>query len=167
MTEVGMALSNPLKGDRRPGFVGVPLPGVEVKVVAEDGSASVDGPGELRVKGLAVFKEVRRAPLISSVTTSEKWTPPLYSSRATASGVLIRSRPLLTEACFTLRSTSGGKRRRRSPSTRRATSRRCTDSSYQPLIRLQQRLDGAALTLSHPARAFPRALPPAGRHGHP
>ena len=33
MTEIGMALSNPLRGDRRPGFVGAPLPGVEVRVV--------------------------------------------------------------------------------------------------------------------------------------
>ena len=33
MTEIGMALSNPLHGARRPGFVGAPLPGVEVRVV--------------------------------------------------------------------------------------------------------------------------------------
>ena len=35
MTEIGMALSNPLKGERRPGFVGAPLPGVEVRRVEE------------------------------------------------------------------------------------------------------------------------------------
>ena len=34
MTEIGMALSNPLRGDRRPGAVGVPLPGVEVRLVS-------------------------------------------------------------------------------------------------------------------------------------
>lgn len=28
--QFGMGLSNPLHGDRRPGFVGEPLPGVEV-----------------------------------------------------------------------------------------------------------------------------------------
>ena len=33
MTEVGMALSNPLRGERRPGFVGQPLPGVSVRLV--------------------------------------------------------------------------------------------------------------------------------------
>ena len=33
MTEVGMALSNPLRGARRPGFVGQPLPGVTVRLV--------------------------------------------------------------------------------------------------------------------------------------
>ena len=37
MTEIGMALSNPLRGRRRPGFVGVPLPGVAVRLVDEQG----------------------------------------------------------------------------------------------------------------------------------
>src|SRR3989442_10869024 len=37
MTEVGMALANPLHGERRPGFVGTPLPGVEVRLVDEAG----------------------------------------------------------------------------------------------------------------------------------
>ena len=37
MTEIGMALSNPLDGERRPGFVGSPLPGVEVRLVDEQG----------------------------------------------------------------------------------------------------------------------------------
>ena len=40
MTEIGMALSNPLHGERVPGSVGRPLPGVEVQLVAEDGKAS-------------------------------------------------------------------------------------------------------------------------------
>ena len=43
MTEVGMALSNPYRGSRRPGAVGSPLPGVEVKV-QEDGEW-LDGCG--------------------------------------------------------------------------------------------------------------------------
>ena len=33
MTEIGMALSQPLHGDRVPGYVGTPLPGVRAKVV--------------------------------------------------------------------------------------------------------------------------------------
>lgn len=32
MTEIGMALTNPLKGIRLPGFVGKPFPGVQIKV---------------------------------------------------------------------------------------------------------------------------------------
>jgi acyl-coenzyme A synthetase/AMP-(fatty) acid ligase len=38
MTEIGMALSNPYQGERRPGSVGAPLPGVEARV-AEDGES--------------------------------------------------------------------------------------------------------------------------------
>lgn len=44
-TEIGMALSQPLRGRRVPGRVGHPLPGVRVKLV----------DGELRVKGPGVF----------------------------------------------------------------------------------------------------------------
>ena len=35
MTETGMILSNPYKGERKPGMVGTPLPGVQVKLVGE------------------------------------------------------------------------------------------------------------------------------------
>ncbi|HUP01111.1 MAG TPA: acyl-CoA synthetase [Gemmatimonadota bacterium] len=56
MTELGMALSNPLRGERRPGAVGTPLPGVEVRLVGEDGREVPEGsPGELRVRGENVF----------------------------------------------------------------------------------------------------------------
>jgi malonyl-CoA/methylmalonyl-CoA synthetase len=58
MTEIGMALSNPLQGMRRPGWVGTPLPGVEVRVVNESGEDVADGvPGELLVRGPGVFRE--------------------------------------------------------------------------------------------------------------
>jgi malonyl-CoA/methylmalonyl-CoA synthetase len=52
MTEVGMALSNPLHGDRRPGFVGQPLPGVEARLI----------DGELQLRGPGVFSEYWRRP---------------------------------------------------------------------------------------------------------
>ena len=35
MTETGMILSNPYEGERKPGMVGTPLPGVQVKLVGE------------------------------------------------------------------------------------------------------------------------------------
>ena len=63
MTEIGMALSNPLIGDRRPGFVGSPLPGVEVRLVDEQGIEVPAGdPGELEVRGPNVFLEYWRRP---------------------------------------------------------------------------------------------------------
>ena len=43
MTEIGMALSNPLDGERRPGFVGSPLPGVEVRLVDDAGRRGAGG----------------------------------------------------------------------------------------------------------------------------
>jgi malonyl-CoA/methylmalonyl-CoA synthetase len=57
MTEIGMALSNPLHGERRPGAVGVPLPSVETRLKSESG-AIIDGegePGEIQVRGPGVF----------------------------------------------------------------------------------------------------------------
>ncbi len=63
MTEIGMALSNPLEGERRPGSVGQPLPGVEVRLVDERGAAVPDGtPGEIEVRGESVFREYWARP---------------------------------------------------------------------------------------------------------
>ncbi|NKB86782.1 MAG: AMP-binding protein [Acidobacteria bacterium] len=58
MTEIGMALSNPLDGERRPGTVGRPLPGVEVRLVDERGQDCAAGvQGELLVRGNQVFAD--------------------------------------------------------------------------------------------------------------
>ena len=63
MTEMGMALANPLHGARRPGSVGAPLPGVEVRVVTDAGSPVAEGiAGELEVRGANVFQEYWRRP---------------------------------------------------------------------------------------------------------
>ncbi|MCY4530694.1 MAG: acyl-CoA synthetase [Chloroflexi bacterium] len=76
MTEIGMALSNPLHGDRIPGHVGAPLPGVEVRLADLDlalfeetgerryGESVVgpNSPGELQVRGSGVFQEYWRKP---------------------------------------------------------------------------------------------------------
>jgi malonyl-CoA/methylmalonyl-CoA synthetase len=63
MTEIGMALSNPLHGERRAGTVGVPLPGVSVRVVDERGGGVPPGtPGEIEVQGPGVFLEYWRRP---------------------------------------------------------------------------------------------------------
>lgn len=63
MTELGMALSNPLHGERRPGHVGVPLPTVEVRLVDDDDETVPPGtPGEIQVRGPAVFLEYWQRP---------------------------------------------------------------------------------------------------------
>jgi malonyl-CoA/methylmalonyl-CoA synthetase len=58
MTEIGMALSNPLRGQRVPGSVGTPLPSVEVRLVGEHGEPVAAGvAGEIEVRGPSVFAE--------------------------------------------------------------------------------------------------------------
>uniref|UniRef100_A0A8C8VKR9 Malonate--CoA ligase ACSF3, mitochondrial n=1 Tax=Pelusios castaneus TaxID=367368 RepID=A0A8C8VKR9_9SAUR len=92
MTEIGMALSNPLHGVRIPGSVGTPLPGVEVCIATE--SLREEGPsyiihaqgderdtkvtpgldgkeGELFVRGPTVFREYWNRP----EETKEAFTP--------------------------------------------------------------------------------------------
>ncbi len=56
MTEIGMALSNPLHR-RLAGYVGIPLPGVSVRLVAENGQVIQQDniPGEIQVKGDTLF----------------------------------------------------------------------------------------------------------------
>jgi malonyl-CoA/methylmalonyl-CoA synthetase len=56
MTEMGMAISNPYEGFRKPGHIGFPLPGVEVRLCDEkDAIVSENEPGEIQVKGANVF----------------------------------------------------------------------------------------------------------------
>ncbi len=74
MTEIGMALSNPLEGERRPGFVGCPLPGVQVRLVDEDGRALGEGqPGEIEVRGDTVFAEYWRRPQETASSFRDGW----------------------------------------------------------------------------------------------
>nr|XP_013053042.2 malonate--CoA ligase ACSF3, mitochondrial isoform X1 [Anser cygnoides] len=92
MTEIGMALSNPLHGARVPGSVGTPLPGVEVCIATEtlrsggrsytvhargdeDGTQVTPGfegqEGELLVRGPSVFREYWNRPQ----ETKDAFTP--------------------------------------------------------------------------------------------
>ena len=63
MTEIGMALANPLRGERRPGFVGAPLPGVDVRLV----------DGELEIRGPGVFREYWRRPEDTAAAFHDGW----------------------------------------------------------------------------------------------
>uniref|UniRef100_A0A8B9SN59 Malonate--CoA ligase ACSF3, mitochondrial n=1 Tax=Anas platyrhynchos TaxID=8839 RepID=A0A8B9SN59_ANAPL len=92
MTEIGMALSNPLHGVRVPGSVGTPLPGVEVCIATEtlrsggrsytvhaqgdeNGTQVTPGfegqEGELLVRGPSVFREYWNRPR----ETKDAFTP--------------------------------------------------------------------------------------------
>jgi malonyl-CoA/methylmalonyl-CoA synthetase len=63
MTETGMSTSNPLSGERRPGTVGMALPGVETRVADEAGRVLGSGEiGVLEVRGPNVFKGYWRMP---------------------------------------------------------------------------------------------------------
>jgi malonyl-CoA/methylmalonyl-CoA synthetase len=62
MTETGMITSNPYAGARVAGTVGYPLPGVEVRIRADDGELVSDGPGVLEVRGPNVFAGYWRMP---------------------------------------------------------------------------------------------------------
>ncbi|MEO5924854.1 MAG: AMP-binding protein [Bryobacteraceae bacterium] len=56
MTETLMNISNPYEGERRPGSVGFPLPGITVRVVDNEGRDIPDGEtGEVYLKGPNVF----------------------------------------------------------------------------------------------------------------
>jgi malonyl-CoA/methylmalonyl-CoA synthetase len=63
MSETGMNSSNPLDGERRPGTVGYPLPGTEIRVVGESGEPLQPGDiGEIEVRGANVFSGYWRMP---------------------------------------------------------------------------------------------------------
>ena len=63
MTEIGMALSNPLHGRRLPGYVGTPLPGIKVRLMDEEGKTiHPESQGEIQVSGPGIFLEYWRDP---------------------------------------------------------------------------------------------------------
>ena len=63
MSETFMNISNPYTGERRPGSVGLPLPGVSVRLVDDQGRPVTDGEtGELFLKGSNLFAGYWRRP---------------------------------------------------------------------------------------------------------
>jgi malonyl-CoA/methylmalonyl-CoA synthetase len=75
MTEIGMALSNPYPGERRPGTVGQPLPFVDVRLKSETGELVTEEgqAGEIQVRGLTVFREYWNRPEITATSFDEGW----------------------------------------------------------------------------------------------
>jgi malonyl-CoA/methylmalonyl-CoA synthetase len=75
MTEIGMAISNLYHGERRPGAVGAPLPGVEVRLKAENGPIITveDEPGEIQVRGPGVFQAYWNREQATAETFEDGW----------------------------------------------------------------------------------------------
>ncbi|XP_033148136.1 malonate--CoA ligase isoform X2 [Brassica rapa] len=69
MTEFVMAISNPLRGERKAGTVGKPLPGVEAKIVQDKNDT--DGVGEICVKSPSLFKEYWNLPEVTKESFTE------------------------------------------------------------------------------------------------
>jgi malonyl-CoA/methylmalonyl-CoA synthetase len=75
MTETNMNASNPYSGPRRAGTVGLPLPGVEIRIADEEGRAVSQGQvGMIQIRGPNVFKGYWNMP----AKTAEEFTADGY-----------------------------------------------------------------------------------------
>lgn len=74
MTETLMNVSNPYDGERRPGTVGLPMPHVSVRILAEDGTeVGADATGELWVQGPNVCAGYWRRPEATAESFIAGW----------------------------------------------------------------------------------------------
>ncbi|MFC1657834.1 long-chain fatty acid--CoA ligase [Candidatus Omnitrophota bacterium] len=75
LTEASPVVSlNPMRGKRKPGSVGLPIDGVQVKIIDEQAhSLSTDEIGELLVKGPNVMKGYFKNEQANSSTLKEDW----------------------------------------------------------------------------------------------
>ncbi|MBK9408308.1 MAG: AMP-binding protein [Gemmatimonadetes bacterium] len=74
MSETLMNIGNPYEGERRPGAVGLPFPGVSARIVAADGGeVAVDDVGELLVRGPNVIRHYWRRPDADAEAFVDGW----------------------------------------------------------------------------------------------
>ncbi|MGE5840596.1 MAG: class I adenylate-forming enzyme family protein [Deltaproteobacteria bacterium] len=75
MSETGMNFSNPLRGVRKPGSIGVPLPGLEVRIVNPETLREVapGQAGEIWLKGPAVTPGYWQKPEETAKTFVDGW----------------------------------------------------------------------------------------------
>jgi len=75
MTEIGIGISNPLNGERRPGYIGTPLPGVFCRLTDDAGKEITEEgvAGEIHIKGENVFLEYWRRPAETQASFQGDW----------------------------------------------------------------------------------------------
>ncbi len=75
MSETGMNFSNPLDGIRKPGAIGLPLPGLEVRIVDPETNKDVapGEVGELWLKSPAITPGYWRKPVETEATFENGW----------------------------------------------------------------------------------------------
>jgi len=75
MSETGMNFSNPLRGHRKPGSIGIPLPVLEVRIVDPATGADVEPgqTGEIWLKGPAVTPGYWQKPEETAKTFEQGW----------------------------------------------------------------------------------------------
>lgn len=77
LTETLMNCSVRASGDRRPGYVGPPLPGIELRLVGEDGSTldvnDDETIGEVAVRGPNLFTEYLNHPEATAAAMRDGW----------------------------------------------------------------------------------------------
>ena len=73
MTETNMITSNPYQGERRAGTVGMPLPGVEVRIAGPSGVLPQGEAGAIEVRGPNVFHGYWRLPEKTAEEFRDGW----------------------------------------------------------------------------------------------
>jgi malonyl-CoA/methylmalonyl-CoA synthetase len=74
MSETLMLISNPYEGERRAGTVGLPLPGVSVRLAGPDGRAPAEGEiAQVLVRGPNVFDGYWRNPEATAAAFHDGW----------------------------------------------------------------------------------------------
>jgi fatty acid CoA ligase FadD36 len=76
MTETLITITTRASGERRPGFVGLPIDGIETRLVADDKSAvdnDGDSIGELYVRGATVFSHYLNNPDATTASFDDDW----------------------------------------------------------------------------------------------
>jgi malonyl-CoA/methylmalonyl-CoA synthetase len=74
MSETLMIISNPYEGERRAGTVGMPLPGVSVRLADNDASPVADEEvGEVQVRSPALFSSYWRRPDATAAAFTDGW----------------------------------------------------------------------------------------------